>query len=253
MSMKQEFDKDYFRTFERVGLSGHAYAAKPYWYSFWERFISSFTDRGSKILECGCGLGFLLKRLQLRYTCVGVDISYYALEIAQKNTGNGKLVQASAVALPFASTTFRLVVAFDLIEHLAAPEVFLQEARRVLRDGGGLIIATPNPRSFGARLKKRNTPSGTNADRQVSMWFGWTDLTHINVRTPLEWREALMQQGFSIARDGSTGLHDIPYFWWMPLLLQKAIFTVSYVTLTRAFGFFPWLLGENYVCYARKQ
>jgi len=52
-------------------------------------------------------------------------------------------VIASAEAIPFKDSSFDTVIAVQLIEHLAEPQVFFSEGVRVLRCGGALIITFP--------------------------------------------------------------------------------------------------------------
>ncbi len=52
--------------------------------------------------------------------------------------------RAVCESLPFADGSFDLVVAFEVIEHLARWQDFLTEARRVLRPAGLLLVSTPN-------------------------------------------------------------------------------------------------------------
>lgn len=55
----------------------------------------------------------------------------------------GRAVVADAAALPFASSRFGLVAAFDLIEHIPDDRATLAEIRRVLADDGRLLCAVP--------------------------------------------------------------------------------------------------------------
>jgi ubiquinone/menaquinone biosynthesis C-methylase UbiE len=48
-----------------------------------------------------------------------------------------------AETLAFADTTFDLVIASEVLEHLWAPETFIDEAYRTLKPRGFLIIETP--------------------------------------------------------------------------------------------------------------
>lgn len=51
---------------------------------------------------------------------------------------------AEATALPFPDSSFDLVTTHMVVEHLAEPEAFLDEAGRVLVPDGKLVIVTPN-------------------------------------------------------------------------------------------------------------
>lgn len=52
-------------------------------------------------------------------------------------------VVARAEHLPFEANTFDVVLAFNLVEHLARPRLFYHEARRVLRPGGTFLGTVP--------------------------------------------------------------------------------------------------------------
>jgi SAM-dependent methyltransferase len=53
-------------------------------------------------------------------------------------------IEASAEDFTFPHTTFDLVFAGDLIEHLPNPGLFLSSVKRHLREGGQLVLTTPN-------------------------------------------------------------------------------------------------------------
>jgi SAM-dependent methyltransferase len=52
--------------------------------------------------------------------------------------------QLDAHQLPFEDRSFDVAILYEAIYYLAEPEKFFQEAHRVLRDGGILVIATVN-------------------------------------------------------------------------------------------------------------
>jgi SAM-dependent methyltransferase len=57
--------------------------------------------------------------------------------------GQGTFVKASAVDLPFRTSTFSLVGMFDLIEHVDDEGLLLCEVRRVLKPGGAVVATVP--------------------------------------------------------------------------------------------------------------
>lgn len=91
----------------------------------------------SRTLEVGCGAGVLRGRLP---NWIGVDVSEAAV---RRVPDRHPAVVAAAEALPFSESTFDLVVMFNLIEHLSEPQLALDEAVRLLRPGGYLIIRSP--------------------------------------------------------------------------------------------------------------
>lgn len=77
-------------------------------------------------------------------------------------------------------------------------------------------------------------------------WQGFADPTHISLNGSSFWRSLVADSGFAIARDGTTGLTGIPWLNKMPLGLIHWVPAFF-------FGFFPWQLGEAYICVARLQ
>jgi len=111
-----------------------------YWFA--RRFAS-----GKNVLDAACGTGYGSAMLaETAKTVIGLDISADALDYARSHFAapNLRLARADCLALPFAAGKFDLVVGFEIIEHLEAPETFLAELGRVLDPAGVLILSTPN-------------------------------------------------------------------------------------------------------------
>ena len=109
--------------------------------------FASRLARGKRVLDAGCGAGYGSAELALTAaSVVGVDFAPEALEFARMNYAQSNLVfeQASCTALPHGPGRFDLVVAFEVIEHLADWREFLSECRRVLSPDGQFIVSTPN-------------------------------------------------------------------------------------------------------------
>jgi len=102
---------------------------------------------GKRVLDAGCGAGYGSAELAGLATSVcGADVAAEAVDFARAHyrLPNLAFEQASCERLPHPDGCFHLVVAFEVIEHLAAWREFLLEARRVLAPGGQLIVSTPN-------------------------------------------------------------------------------------------------------------
>lgn len=101
-------------------------------------------EREQLILDVGCGTGGNLELLAHRGVATGIDLSPLALNLARRRKWP-RLVQASAVALPFAGNTFGLVTAFDVLYHrwVTDDNRALGECYRVLQPGGWLLLTEP--------------------------------------------------------------------------------------------------------------
>ncbi|MEP7273393.1 MAG: methyltransferase domain-containing protein [Acidobacteriota bacterium] len=97
---------------------------------------------GREILDIGCGTGATLARLEQFGDVQGIDVSPMALGYCRKR-GQQRVLCASATDLPFASGTFDLVTALDVIEHLDDDHRGVAEIARVLKPGAPAIIFVP--------------------------------------------------------------------------------------------------------------
>ena len=101
-------------------------------------------NQGERILDLGCGTGVLIQRLlqvSPEIEIVGIDTSAEMLEIAkQKLPESVELKLGSADNLPFVSNYFDIVVSTSAFHFFRDPSQALQEAKRVLKPNGRLVI-----------------------------------------------------------------------------------------------------------------
>lgn len=100
--------------------------------------LAVLPDDAARILDVGCGDGFITDRLPADREVLGVDLSPVALAHVKRPTQI-----ADATALPFADLSFDLVMANDVVEHFDTTprERALAEISRVA--GKYVIITTP--------------------------------------------------------------------------------------------------------------
>jgi 2-polyprenyl-6-hydroxyphenyl methylase/3-demethylubiquinone-9 3-methyltransferase len=93
------------------------------------------------LLDVACGGGLLAPHIaDLGYRHVGVDLSPTAAPVAAAH--GVQVVRGDAMRLPFADAVFDVVVAGEVLEHVADHQGAVAEACRVLRVGGTLVIDT---------------------------------------------------------------------------------------------------------------
>jgi SAM-dependent methyltransferase len=112
------------------------------------RFAGRFAGKWEKarVLDAGCGAGYGTAELAGAAAVVAMDISGDAITYARSHFARSGVhfLQADCEAMPFASGSFDLVVAFEVIEHLEGWEKLLTEAHRILGTAGILLVSTPN-------------------------------------------------------------------------------------------------------------
>ena len=109
--------------------------------------------RGKRVLDMGCGAGYGSAELAKHASKVtGLDVSSEAVSYAREHfpAGNVEFLESSAAAVPCPDQCFDLIVAFEVIEHLAEWRRLLEEARRLMAPGGQFIVSTPNKSYYQA-------------------------------------------------------------------------------------------------------
>ncbi|MBU4338251.1 class I SAM-dependent methyltransferase [Patescibacteria group bacterium] len=97
------------------------------------------------ILDAGCAYGLMLERFSSSFHKFGIDVSQYAIDIAQKRLPEANFKTGNIEErLPYEENFFDIVLANDLLEHLENPMMALKNIYRVLKKGGILYITTPN-------------------------------------------------------------------------------------------------------------
>lgn len=104
------------------------------------------------ILDLGSGVGNFvvgcrnqgLRAFGVEPDRIGQNSSITALGIASRRLDTAPFAAAVGEQLPFADSTFDLVVMDQVIEHVADQKGVLAEALRVLKPGGALYVACPN-------------------------------------------------------------------------------------------------------------
>jgi SAM-dependent methyltransferase len=239
---KPTFDADY-QYFQQVERAGRF--SVPWWSAyFYARLVRRYarpTTPPRRVLEIGCGFGWVLQHLARDYETFGIDISAYAIDAARKNLLHSNLCVGDAATLrEFPDGYFNAIVAKHVLEHIAAPGETLVECARVLARGGVLIYGTPNADAPLKHLKG-------------AQWIGVKDPTHISVFPPAEWLRLTRAAGLRVLRAFSDGLWDVPYLPRIPALVQLPIFGApAALQVLLGIPFIPVRWGESLIVIAVK-
>jgi ubiquinone/menaquinone biosynthesis C-methylase UbiE len=110
---------------------------------FVEQTIGAALPAGARVLDLGCGPGWVSHNLAGPYRLLGADIEEDAVRLCRSRYAADYMV-ASAFGLPYADGQFDAVIFTEAIEHFVDPRPALAEITRVLRPGGLMLVTTPN-------------------------------------------------------------------------------------------------------------
>ena len=107
-------------------------------------FLQSLNLDSPKILDFGCGTGWLSEMLAKFGRITGVDLSESAIAMAKVRCPSGTFFTGNIFEIPLPANHFDVVVSQEVIAHVLDQVAYVDRAAHVLKPGGYLIITTPN-------------------------------------------------------------------------------------------------------------
>jgi SAM-dependent methyltransferase len=152
--------------------------------AYFDRLLSVMNDvvtaPGARILEIGSGSAGALHsflRGRPKVSAVALDLSPLSLRAAAENAPPRlRLLAGTALQLPLRDGSVDAVVAFEVIEHLPDVAQALDEALRVLRRPGHVIVGLPNHASLWTPLqdaifRRDRRAFGVERGRGAGRWW----------------------------------------------------------------------------------
>lgn len=111
--------------------------------------------KGGKIMDIGCSIGLFLECIhetsKYKWQLYGVDLNKKSIKIAKRRV-KANLTVGTLISTKYPSKFFDCIICFDVLEHDVNIKRTLQEIRRLLKDGGLLVVQSPNYKSVMANL-----------------------------------------------------------------------------------------------------
>jgi len=200
------------------------------------RFRDSANHAAARVVEFGCGDGFLVEQVAAAFPAAGVyalDISHTALLRARRRASAGRLIQSDAGTTPLAGNAFAVALCSEVLEHVPNDDGLLREIFRVLSPGGCLVLTTPNLYTVRNLLRKL-----IGREPKIEI------VEHLREYSYGEASAKLEAAGFNILRFRSVGFH-IPKMHriFRRRLLSGTVFSLARIWPTR---------GRDFMFLARK-
>lgn len=136
-----------------------------------------------RLLDVGCGPGFLLEAARERgWTAVGIDPSPFS--VAHVRGLGFEAYEGLLHEADLAPGSFDAVALLQVVEHVLDPRELIEGCLKLLKPGGALLVATPNPRSLLAAAQRER-------------FNYWIPPVHCVWYTPSALARLLRQAGFS--------------------------------------------------------
>jgi len=146
-------------------------------YSRLERVIEDLQiPRGAKVLEVGAGTGTSFPAYPAHCRITGIDLAPDMLtrarqKIAENRWRHIRVLEMNALALDFPDDTFDYVMAFHVVTVVPDPVAMINEAKRVCKPGGKIVIVNHFTSDFPV------LGLVTRSLDPITRWLGWrTDL-----------------------------------------------------------------------------
>jgi 2-polyprenyl-3-methyl-5-hydroxy-6-metoxy-1,4-benzoquinol methylase len=173
----------------------------------------------SRALDVGCAIGVFTNLLhQKGYEALGVDANEELLVFAKNRYPHCTFKFMDALHLDLVSSSFDFVLALEIIEHLEDPCKMLESIYKVLKEGGVVLLSTPN------RLSLEGVRGVLMENAARISWDAW-DIEHKHVYTSIEITR-LLQRFFRVEK--------VVGYYYAPMIPSMKYDVVKRIGLDRA-------------------
>lgn len=107
-------------------------------------WIRSLGRDDLKILDLGCGAGWMSDRLQPFGDVTGIDLADEVIERARQRLPQVRFMSGDVFALDLPEQAFDVVVSLEVLSHVRDQPALVGRVARLLKPGGHFMLATQN-------------------------------------------------------------------------------------------------------------
>ncbi len=133
--------------------------------------LSSLNLRQPRILEIGCGNGWLAERLLPFVPVTGVDIADAPIQEARRRVPSGQFQSGDILEMRLPHNSFDVVVTLETFSHASSQPQFIEVIANLLSEGGYLILTTQNRNIYMRNSRVAPPPEG-----QLRRWVTMQEL-----------------------------------------------------------------------------
>lgn len=141
-------------------------------------WLSSLDVTDMKLLEVGCGTGWLCPRLAAFGNVTATDLSPTQIETARALFPQVRFLAGDFMTLELEPEQFDVVVTLEVLAHVADQQAFVERIAKLLKPSGLLMLATQN-RPVLERYNRIEPPG----PGQIRRWVDARELTALLSRS----------------------------------------------------------------------
>jgi 2-polyprenyl-3-methyl-5-hydroxy-6-metoxy-1,4-benzoquinol methylase len=139
-----------------------------------EQWLEALGRTDLKLIDIGCGAGWMCERL-LRFGFVtGTDLADDVLVRARERTPEAEFLAGDFMQLALHAASYDVAVSLEVLSHIPDQPAFIERIAQLLRPGGLLLLATQN-----RRILERSSDIGMPLPGQIRRWVDARELRRL--------------------------------------------------------------------------
>ncbi len=163
-----------------------------------DRLLSTVTNTPARVLDVACGLGGTTHQVKERWPqaeVIGVNVSAQQIEACRQRVPDCDFQVMDAASMSFESGSFDVILCVEAAMHFHTREAFFQEASRLLKPGGFLLLTDmlvsdperfsrwrvpaenyiPDEAHYRAQMMQAGFTAVDAKDHLQDCWLSWCD------------------------------------------------------------------------------